>query len=225
LRRAHPRPDSPPPPRDDSLETQLQHAVTGELERLVVLCDGVFAIAMTLLAVELVLPEVTSGSATNLTQRLLALGPRYLSYVLSFLVIASYWRSHQRMFRYVVRLDARFVWLNLLLLLCIAFLPFPTSVLGTYSDVAAVTLYAGTLAVTGAVILTMWLYASTGRRLIGGELSARQIQQSALRASTAPLIFALSIVIAQVDTTVAMYSWLAIALVLTVLNRLFRDGR
>src|SRR5579871_694686 len=104
-----------------SVAEQVERSATSELERLIFLSDGVFAIAMTLLAVELALPEVTSESTVPLGERLLALGPRYLSYALSFLVIASYWRSHQRTFGYIVRLDSRFVWLNLTLLLCIAF--------------------------------------------------------------------------------------------------------
>jgi uncharacterized membrane protein len=204
---------------------ELERAPTSELERLIFLSDGVFAIAMTLLAVELALPEVTSESSADLGTRLFALGPRYLSYALSFLVIASYWRSHQRTFRYVVRLDSRFVWLNLVLLLCIAFLPFPTSVLGNYSDdPTAVSLYAGTLAVTGLLVLAMWLYATVGHRLTTRELSPRQIQHVTLRALCAPVIFVVSIAIAQVDTSAAKYSWILIAVVMYALGWYFRDA-
>jgi len=218
------RPAASTPPTSQAIDTQLQHAASGELERLIFLSDGVFAIAMTLLAVGLALPEVTSSSTADLGQRLLALSPRYLSYVLSFVVIAQYWRSHQRTFRYVVRLDNRFVWLNLWLLLCIGFLPFPTSVLGSYgNDVAAVTLYAGSLALTGLVVLCMWLYATIGRRLVARDLSPRVIQHTTVRALCAPVIFLMSIGIAQIDSDLAKYSWIAIAVALYAVGTYYRD--
>jgi len=222
--RPHPEPHDNPA-HTVSLDPEVEHAATGELERLVFLSDGVFAIAMTLLAVELALPQVT-GRPGDLGQRLLALGPKYFSYALSFVVIASYWRSHQRIFRDVIRIDGRFMWLNLLMLLCIAFLPFPTSVLGTYSDeVAAVTLYAGTLAATGMVVLAMWLYASVGRRLIGNRLSSREIQQSTVRAMVPPTVFALSIGIAQFNTSAAMYAWLSIIVVMQIASLVGRGAQ
>jgi uncharacterized membrane protein len=225
-RRADSRPQSSTKIGSLEIEPQIEHAPSGELDRLIYLSDGVFAIAMTLLAVSLVLPEATSGNTADLGQRLLSLGPRYLSYALSFLVIASYWRSHQKTLRYVVRLDSRFVWMNLLLLLCIAFQPFPTSVLGSYSnDVAAVTLYAGTLAVTGVVVLGMWLYATVGWRLIRRDVSPRVVQHYVVRAICVPLIFLISIGIAQFDTNVAKYSWIAIAVVTNALGWLYRDTR
>jgi uncharacterized membrane protein len=204
---------------------EVKVAPTGELERLIFLSDGVFAIAMTLLAVNLALPEIISGSTPDLGQRLLALGPRYFSYALSFLVIASYWRSDQKTFQHIVRLDSRFIWLNLVLLLCIAFLPFPTSVMGNNSeDVAAVTLYAGTLAATGLVLPAMWVYAATSRRLIGSQMSPRKIHYYLARAGCAPLIFLISIGIAQVNVSAAKYSWLAIAAVLYALGLFYRDS-
>jgi uncharacterized membrane protein len=223
-RRRRAQPGAQPHPAADT-QDRLKHAPTGELERLIFLSDGVFAIAMTLLAIDLAVPEVTSENAADLGQRLLALGPRYFSYALSFLVIASYWRSHQKTFRYIVRIDSRFVWLNLTLLLCIAFLPFPTSVLGSNSDdVAAVTLYAGTLAVTGLVLLGMWLYATTKRRLIGDTLSPRQIQYFISRALAVPLVFLVSIGIARIDVSAAKYAWLAIAVVSFALGRFYRES-
>jgi uncharacterized membrane protein len=222
-RREHPRPESHAV--EVGAEVEVGAGPTGELERLIFLSDGVFAIAMTLLAVELALPEVTSESTADLGQRLISLGPRYFSYALSFLVIASYWRSHQKTFRYIVRLDSRFVWLNLTLLLCIAFLPFPTSVLGSNSnDPAAITLYAGTLAATGLVLLAMWLYAATGRRLISPTLSPSLIHHYITRAVAAPLVFLVSIAVAQVDTSTAKYLWLSVALVMWAVGRFYRDS-
>src|SRR5438105_9187038 len=198
---------------------------TGRLDRLIFLSDGVFAIAMTLLVVELTVPEFTPGSRGELTQRLLDLAPKFLSYAISFLVIASYWAAHQRIFRYVVRADDRLVWLNIVLLLCIAFQPFPTNVLGTYGDQStAVAFYAGTLAVTGVVVLALWIYATAGQRLIRPDVNPRLVQHHIWRAATVPFVFAISIAIAQISPTAAEFSWLAIAVLLSVLRWMYRDA-
>jgi len=74
---------------------------------------------MTLLVVELALPELAAGSEPNLGARPCSLGPKYLRYGISFLVIASYWTTHKRMFRYMVRSESRLMWLNVLLLECV----------------------------------------------------------------------------------------------------------
>jgi uncharacterized membrane protein len=194
------------------------------MDRLIFLSDGVFAIAMTLLAIELMLPALSSSDPSELTRALASLWPKYLSFLISFVVIASYWMSHQRIFRYIVRTDARLVWLNMLLLLLIAFQPFPTSVLGTYSSTPAVTFYAGTLVVTGVLVLAMWVYATTNHRLVAHSLSARQIRRTTIGAAAAPLVFLVSIFIAQANANLAEYFWLTIALIAGVLRWAFRDG-
>ncbi len=200
-------------------------AAVGLLERLIFLSDGVFAIAMTLLVVELAVPQISTPSAGDeLGPQLLALYPKYLSYAISFVVIASYWTSHQRIFSYIVRADGRLVWLNILLLLCIAFQPFPTSVLGTYGTTAAVTFYAATLAMTGLVVLTLWVYATRHRRLVSPELESRLVEHHTVRAACVPLVFAISIGIAQTNPTAAEFSWLAIAVLIGVLRWRYRDS-
>jgi uncharacterized membrane protein len=209
-----------------SVVHEVEHPATGNLDRLIFLSDGVFAIAMTLLVVQFTVPAVSSSAGGDLGARLLSLGPMYFSYALSFLVIAAYWTAHQRIFRHIVRVDAGLVWINLLLLSCIAFLPFPTSVLGTYGDdTAAVTLYAGTLTVTGLLVLALWLYATVDRRLVRPDLHQRLIQEHVLRAVCVPLVFAISMGIAQVNPSAAEYSWIAIAVLAIALRWIYRDAR
>jgi TMEM175 potassium channel family protein len=203
---------------------ESERPAAGTLERLIFLSDGVFAIAMTLLVVELTPPDLASGTA-NLVQGLSALGPSYFSFTISFLVIASYWRAHQRMFSHVLRADDRLVWLNVLLLLCIAFEPFPTSVMGRYGNQSvAVTLYAATLAVTGVILLLLWLYATSGRRLVSADIDPRLVAHQMWRAATVPIVFLVSIAIAQVNPSAAEYSWISIAFLLFVLGWVFRDA-
>ena len=102
--------------------------------RILALSDGVFAIALTLLILDIAVPATTSDD--DLTKVLLDLWPRYLAFALSFLVISRFWVIHRQAFRLIVRGDPALVWLNLLLLLFISFLPFPTAVLGDAHRVA-----------------------------------------------------------------------------------------
>jgi uncharacterized membrane protein len=196
-------------------------AATGQLERLIFLSDGVFAIALTLLVVSLEVPAGSSDLAAALWQ----LRPKFLSYGVSFLAIAAFWISHQRVFRYIVRIDGRLVWISLIFLLCIGFQPFPTAVLGSSGDQPiAVTLYAGTLMMTSLLVLAMWVYSAVGHRLVQPDLSHRFIRYQTVRAVVAPVVFAISIVIAQFNTSLAELSWLSIAILLSVVHVLMWDS-
>ena len=95
------------------------------------------------------------------------------------------------------------------LLLCIAFQPFPTSVLGAFSTTPAVTFYAATLVGTGVVVLLLWVYATHDRRLVSPHLDRRFIQHHTLRAASVPLVFLISIGIAQVNPSAAELSSLS----------------
>ena len=193
------------------------------LDRLIFLSDGVFAIAMTLLVFGLTIPDVSSGD--SLAQSLIDLWPKYVSYALSFAVIASYWSAHQRMFRYLVRADNVLVALNVLLLMWIGFQPFSTNVVRTYSGGVAVSFYAGTLAATGAVSLAMWLYASHSHRLIRRSLDARTIHYVTWRAVIVPLVFLVSMPIAQINPTVAQFFWIAILPLMLLLRRAYGGAK
>jgi uncharacterized membrane protein len=95
-----------------------------ELDRLIFFSDGIFAIAMTLLVLEISVPEVPSDlAAAEVPAEVLALWPKFFSYVLSFLVIGTYWIAHHQTFRYVASYDRTLLWLNLLFLLSISFIP------------------------------------------------------------------------------------------------------
>ncbi len=105
-----------------------------ELDRLLALSDGVFAFALTLLVVQLVIPDLHGSQRADLGRQLAKQFPTYLSYVLSFVIISTYWYQHHRIFRYVRRWDAWLTALNLGVLLFVAVMPFPTAILGRYGN-------------------------------------------------------------------------------------------
>jgi uncharacterized membrane protein len=148
-------------------------------QRIEAFSDGVFAIAVTLLILEIKVPHLHGGEggggAVDLAAVLRAQWPAYIAYVLSFVQIGIYWANHHYIFRLYRRTDHVFNLLNVFFLLCISFLPFPTAVLGDYmTDAAnrqtAVSLYAFGFFLAAFAWCLNWLYASRGYRLIDRRL-------------------------------------------------------
>ena len=134
--------------------------------RLETFADGIFAIAATLLIIDVSVPGELEGS---LGRELLDIWPQYAGYAVSFVTIGIMWVNHHRLIRQIERVDERFLFLNLGLLACIAFVPFPTRVLAEYVQTenarAAALLYGITLTVTAVFFNAVWLYASRRGRL------------------------------------------------------------
>ena len=136
------------------------------LGRTLALSDGIFAIAMTLLAFQIQVPNLTGNEVHHLSRALGDLGDRYYVFALTFSVIGLFWLAHHRLFNQVERADEPLMLLNLLLLMTIAFLPFSSSVLGRYGgERVAVIFYASSLAVTGT-LLTALIAVARHRRLL-----------------------------------------------------------
>ena len=182
------------------------------LERLVFFSDAVFAIAITLLALEIRLPATEQVMSEAMLRRALAdLWPKYLSYVVSFLVIGAFWLGHHRKFRLIERYDRRLLWLNLLMLMTVAFIPFPTSVISEYGNTTGTIFYAASMAVSGLMLVALWSYASHHNRLVNPHLDRRQRRLETWRTLMVPAIFLLSIGIALFNDDLAKFSWILIA--------------
>ena len=144
------------------------------LERIVFFSDAVMAIAITLLAIDLKIPQIDpTVAAAELPRRLQAIGPYFMTFFISFVVIGIYWISHHRYFSHIKRYDTRLMLLNLLFLFFIACMLFVANLLGRYVLVP-IALIAYTLAVAalGIAMALIWLYASGNHRLISPDLDA-----------------------------------------------------
>jgi uncharacterized membrane protein len=194
------------------------------LDRILALSDGVFAIAMTLLVLNIEVPEIPEDLvARELPGALLDLWPKYLSYVISFLVILFYWTAHHSIFGLIKNHDKGLIWLNSLFLMFIAFLPFPTALLGEYGEQPlVVAIYAGSLAVTRLLLTAAWWYASGDRRLVVEGLDPGTMKAFSIRGLAIPLIFLISIVISLFSVTAAICSWLLLMVIDFVLLRVLR---
>jgi uncharacterized membrane protein len=146
-------------------------------ERVEAFSDGVFAIAITLLILDVKVPH-SPGTTIDLLGELLRLWPSYFALVLSFVMIGIYWANHHYVFKLFEKTDHILNLLNLLLLLFISFLPFPTAVLGDYildetNQTTAATFYSVGLLLPAVSWTLIWLYACYGRRLVDHRLEQR----------------------------------------------------
>lgn len=190
------------------------------LERLIFFSDAVFAIAITLLALDIRLPAGEKlFSDAELRAGLLGIWHKYLAFGISFFVIGTLWIGHHRKFRFIKRYDSRLLMLNLLMLMVIAFVPFPSSILSEYSNRTATVFYALTMALAALFGTTIWWYAARHNRLIDPQLDVRVRRRLFISPLATAAAFLLSIGIAFLNADAAKLSWALIAFVSLYLIR------
>ena len=167
------------------------------MSRLVSFSDGVFAIAITLLVLNLHIPVLNAHQ--TLLQALADQGKEYLSYALSFLLIGQVWINHRALFRLVTRPTHRMLIANLFLLLTIAILPFPTALLarylGTASQQTAIALFAALLLAACLIYNGIWWMAVTDK-VINPHVPQEQIETRTKRSRRRPLLYLLACALA-----------------------------
>lgn len=188
-----------------------------DVERTVFFSDAVFAIAITLLALEIRVPEDPAA----LGEALLGLWPKVLSFLISFWLIGTYWVAHHRVFHYVRGYDRRLLFINLLFLMWVVLLPFSSSLLGEHGDLrVAVIIYAVNVALAGLCLQGVWWYVSRDRRLTDvPNIDEREWLYNELGLSV-PLVFILSIDVSFVSVTAAELFWVLAFVVRPVLHRI-----
>jgi len=173
--------------------------------------DAVFAIAITLLALEIRLPAGAEAfTDAQLGTTLLGMWQKYLAYMLSFLVIGSFWSAHHRKFRLIRRYDRGLLLLNLLLLMVVAFIPFPSSVMSNSGTRTATIFYALTMILGGLLFAALWWHASRHDHLTEPHLNAQQRRREFIAPLMTVAIFLISIGIAYIDANLARSLWLLI---------------
>jgi uncharacterized membrane protein len=200
-------------------------------DRLQFFSDAVFAIAMTLLVIEITVPVLVDPTNQQLDAAVADLFPKFLAYAISFGVIAINWAGHHRKFSVTRRFDGRVVWINMLLLFLIAFLPFPTSLLSNYAGrIVAVVMYASVVSAISLVQFWMWSYTYR-KGFLDERVDVgiyRLIRRNLL---VVPVIFLASIPIAFIPGsevisggTVAMFFWALVGPVSRVVGRFDRSS-
>jgi uncharacterized membrane protein len=190
-----------------------------ELDRIVFFSDAVFAIAITILVLDIRVPDGLSPA--ELPAQVLSLWPKYLGYAISFLVLAVYWQAHHRVFKPIRGYDGTLVWLNFFFLMAIAFLPFPTSLLGEYGGQRiSVAVYGANAAAASLPLSAISWYAIKGHRLVAHDLDEEQGRLRWLQGLAVAAVFLASIGVSFFSPTAAMYSWLLLLTTDTLVRRL-----
>ncbi|HKC74675.1 MAG TPA: TMEM175 family protein [Chloroflexota bacterium] len=160
--------------------------------RLEALVDGVFAVVMTLLVLDIKVPH--PANPADLLQDLSKLRSTLLSYALSFVIAGIYWVGHHNQFAYIRRTNRPLLWINILFLMCVAFIPFSAALLAAYpGQRIAVIIYGANLIVVGLVLYLHWWYATTNHRLVDADLDPHVVRLATTRILMAPVIYVVAI--------------------------------
>jgi uncharacterized membrane protein len=198
-----------------------------EYDRILFFSDAIFAIAITLLIVDLpVQVERASSSGSRVVNSSIQLHDAVggiEGFAISFAVIGLFWVGHHGLFRFVTAFDRPLMLLNLLFLGLIAFLPFPTALLssGSTSQAPAVVFYAVCAGSAGLMETIVWVYASRAHSGLVADISPDTSRLFLLRTARVPLVFGISIGIAQFSPKWATYSWLLIMVTGVAINRVY----
>jgi len=191
-----------------------QHLSGLEKYRLEALIDGIFAVALTLLVLDIRLPDnIVVATNTDLLDRLLTLERHFVIYVVSFIVIGMYWINHHIQFHFVARVNRRLIWINLGYLLLISFLPFATDLIGDHEHlVLPCEIYGGTLVVLSGFSYLHMAYLGRHPELASGEFTpvvAVLIQRRIALFALVPIV---SMAVAFFSTRAAVYTYVLLGL-------------
>jgi uncharacterized membrane protein len=185
---------------------------TGRLEAF---SDGVFAIAITLLVLEISVPE---SDFDDLWKGIADQWPSYLGYATSFLTVGGLWLIHHGIFRRLASADVMVMRLNLLLLMLVSFLPFPTKLVAeaidlTSAERAAVIFYGLVLLAISVVISALWRYVADHRHLLKPDVSDEDVAAITLLTAPSMGFYLVVVLFALVAPEIAAFGYLAIAVV------------
>jgi uncharacterized membrane protein len=191
------------------------------LDRILALSDGIFAFSLTLLALSLVVPQITSGQPNiELPQKLAEEIPNFIIFFWSFFIVSFYWIAHHRVFRYIKRYDSILIWCNLILLMFITLVPFITNLNIHYGNLQiAVIVSAIFYSIPGFALSILWLHSSKNHLLIDKKLSGYMITVTRNRNFIAPLVFITSIPLSYIHPYLAIFFWLMMIPLRLIVNR------
>jgi uncharacterized membrane protein len=200
---------------EDDVPTTPERPGLRRTQRLEAFSDGVFAIAITLLVLDLAIPE-TRQSEKDLLHAVREQWPGYLGYIVSFSTVGALWLGHNAITDYLSRADTTLLRVNLLLLLFVSFLPFPTRLVSEYITVdhaerVAVTFYGLTLLMSGALLSILWRYALHAR-LVRPDAGDEEISLLTHRLTPGLAGYAVLIVVGLFAPIGAVVGYLVIAL-------------
>ena len=189
--------------------------------RIETLTDGVFAIAMTILVLEIAVPQLShSDAAIELPKQLLELWPVILSYGTSFIILGFFWIAHDYQLHYVKRANRTFLWITIFYLMFIAFVPFSTSLIGEYGDQQiSIIIYGVNISIIGFWEYIRWKYATKDHHLVDSDLDPIVITKMSRRFLLGPTIYLIAVAISFISTQVSLVMFISTPLYFLVSAR------
>jgi uncharacterized membrane protein len=190
-----------------------------QLERLSFFSDGVFAIAITLLVIEIKVPVIEHPSNDDLIHSLSHMGLRFLGFLISFAIVGHYWSVHHRIFGYVKKSPTTLVWINLAFLFSVVLLPFSSGFIGEYSSdlklYVPYAIYVANICLTGFMNCWLWLYLSNPKKtLLTHEISRATINLGLYRSLVIPIVFLISLAVFFINPIISRLIPLIIPIIL-----------
>ncbi|MFH1081295.1 MAG: TMEM175 family protein [Pseudomonadota bacterium] len=189
--------------------------------RLEALVDGIFAFAMTLLVTGLVIPNLSKTEAeATLAIRIAEMRSEFISFLVAFFVLASFWRRHHWQLHYVGKVDSGIMRITLFILACVVLMPFTTNISGDYSDVqVAVDLFHVNMFSIGLFFLIHWWYLTRNPDITSIAISRRDASNGMCGALVTPVISALGFVLSFFSPSWSMATYLLIMPCLAIVRK------
>jgi uncharacterized membrane protein len=192
--------------------------------RVLALSDGVFAVIITLLVLDIQVPELTQGQ--SLTEALQEVRPSLTAFVITFLLTGQYWLGHRDLFALIRRTDRGLVWLNIVYLLPVCLLPFSAGLLGRYDqEPVALHLYGLVLMAIAVMRVVIWLYATSRPHLLWQRPDDRQRRAGLALAAFPALIYLLAILVAAAAPTLSLLIYAGAPVLYFLSITVLRSGR
>jgi uncharacterized membrane protein len=195
--------------------------------RVETLTDGIFAVAMTLLVLDISVPQISSNSTvgivtgTQLLMRLFDLWPKIFSYGISFVILAIYWMAHHRQFHYLKHVDRALIWINIMFLMTVSLIPFSTSLLGEYREQQiSIIVYGGNSIIIASLLYIQWWYATSHHRLVDENLDPYIKSTSSRRLLFGIIIYLIAIGISFVYIQLSLFLFAMILIPAFLPNKL-----
>lgn len=198
-----------------------------QLERMILFSDAVFAIAITLLVIEIKVPSLDLHIATDamLVNALDELIPKFVGFFISFFIIGLYWTIHHRMFGYVTNYTRKLLWLNLVFLLAVVLMPFSTAFYSDYIILwlkIPVIVYVFNIVFLGAMNFILWTYISNPKHHLAEGITTDDKKYFGFRAVTVPLVFiVMAIIYLAVNPKYAIWIPISIPLIMRIFRHFY----
>ena len=193
-------------------------------DRIITLADAVLAIVMTLLVLEIAVPQLSQSEvATELPKRLFELWSDIWSYAISFIILGFFWIGHDDQFHYIKRANKTLLWITIFYLLFIGLIPFSTALIGEYGDQQiSVIIYGINIIIVLVWGFLQWKYATKELRLVEGDLDPKFIAIMSRRMIVGLILYLIAITVSLLNTQVSLVLFVLIPLYFLIPLQYFR---